>query len=53
LEQEALAIFEQQTKKGTSVTDFANVAVVRQFDIATIFSFDRVYPQKFGLKLAR
>jgi predicted nucleic acid-binding protein len=34
------------------VTDCANVAVARYFHIPTIFSFDKVYPKSFGLKLA-
>jgi predicted nucleic acid-binding protein len=48
----ALNLFKKQTRKGTSVVDCANVAVVRQFAIPTIFSFDHVYPKKFGVKLA-
>lgn len=49
---ETLKLFKQQTKKGTSVTDCANVIVARKLQIPTIFSFDKVYPQKFGLELA-
>jgi predicted nucleic acid-binding protein len=52
LHQEALNIFKEQTKKGTSVVDCANVAVIRQFCIPRIFSFDKVYPNKFGVKFA-
>lgn len=49
---QAVDIFREQTKKGTSVTDCANVAVLRRFSIPAIFSFDKVYPKSFGLKLA-
>jgi predicted nucleic acid-binding protein len=52
LYQQALEIFKKQSKKGTSVTDCANVAVARYFHIPTIFSFDKVYAKRFGLKLA-
>ena len=52
LYQQAFNIFKQQDKKGTSVTDCANVAVARRFQISTIFSFDKVYAKSFGLKLA-
>lgn len=51
LQEAALALFCNQTKKGTSVTDCANVAVMRQFHIPTIFSFDKVYNRKFDLTL--
>jgi predicted nucleic acid-binding protein len=51
LYQQALEIFKQQSKKGTSVTDCANVAVVRRFHISTIFSFDKDYANSFGLML--
>ncbi len=52
LYKETLTIFKKQTKKGTSVTDCANVAVIRRLDIPTIFSFDQVYPKNFHLKVA-
>lgn len=52
LQERAIEIFSSQTQKGTSVVDCANVAVVRRFNIPAIFSFDQVYPKKFGLKLA-
>jgi predicted nucleic acid-binding protein len=51
LYRQALDIFKKQNKKGTSVTDCANVAVARCFHIPTIFSFDKVYPKSFGLEL--
>jgi len=47
----ALALFKQQSKKGTSVTDCADVTVMRRFDIPQIFSFDNVYRRGFNLKL--
>jgi predicted nucleic acid-binding protein len=51
LYEQALDIFKQQIKKGSSVTDCANVAVIRRFHIPTIFSFDKVCPKRFGLEL--
>lgn len=50
LRQEALAIFKSQQQRGTSVTDCANVAVMKRFAISEIFAFDEVYPKRFGLK---
>lgn len=52
LQQQALDLFQAQKARGTSVTDCANVAVMRQFQIPTIFSFDRVYSKAFGLESA-
>jgi len=52
LQQQALDLFQAQKARGTSVTDCANVVVMRQFQIPTIFSFDKVYPKTFGLKTA-
>jgi predicted nucleic acid-binding protein len=50
--QQAPGIFKQQTKRGNSITDCANVAVARRnFYIPTIFSFDKIYPKSFGLEL--
>lgn len=43
LQQEAIDLFLQQTKKGTSVVDCSNVVVMRRYCIPTIFSFDRFY----------
>lgn len=51
-QQEALALFQEQRARGTSVTDCANVAVMREYHIPAIFSFDKVYPKSFGLKIA-
>lgn len=48
----ALQIFKSQTKKGTSYTDCANVAVSQSLQVPLIFSFDQVYPKTFGLQLA-
>lgn len=47
----ALDIFSQQTRRGTSVTDCANVAVVQRLNISEIFSFDQGYPKRFGVGL--
>lgn len=52
LHQRALDTFRDQTARGTSVTDCANVAVMDYFNIPEIFSFDRVYAKAFGLKVA-
>lgn len=43
--------FKMQTKKGASVTDCANVAVVRQFNMPANFGFDQVYAKTFGVRL--
>ena len=51
LQTKTLDIFKQQTKKKTSVVDCSNVAVMRQFDISTIFSFDKVYWKTFKLSV--
>jgi predicted nucleic acid-binding protein len=51
LQTAALQLFKAQTKKGTSLTDCANVVVARQFAIPRMFSFDEVYPKKFDLEL--
>lgn len=50
LERAGHAIFRSQTKRGTSWVDCANVAVLRQFHIARIFSFDQVYTRDFHLQ---
>ena len=52
LHQTTLDLFREQTERGTSVVDCSNVAVVRQFQIPMIFSFDKVYHKKFGLQIA-
>ena len=52
LHQRALALFEEQRDRGTSYTDCANVAVIQQFSIEMIFSFDQVYSKRFGLQVA-
>lgn len=46
---QVLELFKQQTRRGTSVVDCVNVAVMKELEIPTIFSFDRVYPKDFGL----
>ena len=50
--QRALDIFREQTKRGISLTDCANVAVMQRFGITSIFSFDKFYAKEFGLTLA-
>lgn len=49
LHQQALEIFQTLDKKRSSVIDCSNVAVMRQFNIPTIFSFDKVYIKVFDL----
>lgn len=51
LQDEAIAIFRSLEQRATSLTDCANVAVIRQFEIPTIFSFDKVYPKQFGIQV--
>jgi len=43
LEQLAWEIFRQQTKKGTSFVDCANLAVFRELKMDKLFSFDSFY----------
>lgn len=50
LQEDATQIFEYQEKKGTSMVDCGNVAIARRFGIPRIFSFDRFYERKFGIK---
>lgn len=52
MHQQALALFRQQEKKGTSFVDCANAVVARRLGIATVFSFDDFYVKKMGLKAA-
>ncbi len=52
LQQAAVDIFRKQEQRGTSITDCANVAVMRKFNIPRIFSFDKIYFKSFGLKPA-
>jgi len=52
LQEAAVAIFRALEQRATSLTDCANVAVIRQFEIPTIFSFDKIYPKQFGLQTA-
>ena len=40
---QAVELFRQQAKKGTSLTDCANVVVAQAYNIPAIFSFDRFY----------
>lgn len=51
LHNEALTLFKQQAKRGTSYVDCTNVVVARHFDVFQILSFDKAYPKDFGLKL--
>lgn len=51
LQEDAIQIFEHQDKKGTSMVDCGNVAVMRRFDIFRIFSFDRFYKNQLNTEL--
>lgn len=53
LQDAAIAIFRALEQRATSLTDCANVAVIRQFEIPMIFSFDKVYPKQFGIPMAQ
>lgn len=44
-----LDIFSGQTRKGSSVVDCTNVAVMKQLGIKQIFSFDKIYVRDFDL----
>lgn len=50
LQQESLHIFKGLNKKRSSVVDCSNVAVMQQFSIPKIFSFDKVYERMFRLE---
>ena len=51
LQKKATQIFQAQKRKGTSMTDCANVAVVQLFEIPTVFGFDKFYAKQFGIKM--
>jgi predicted nucleic acid-binding protein len=51
LQEQAIEIFQSQQSRGTSMTDCANVAVVKFFEIPNIFGFDKFYAKQFGIKL--
>lgn len=43
LEKQSWQIFLEQTKKGTSFVDCANLAVLRKYHLSSILSFDHFY----------
>lgn len=51
LHAEALELFVEQSKKGSSFVDCANVVVMRHYGIQTIASFDKAYPKQYGVRL--
>ena len=51
LQERATRVFQDQTKKGTSMTDCANIAVANLFKIPTIFSFDKFYAKQSGIQV--
>ena len=48
----AISLFMKQGNKNMSLFDCANVAVMRNLDIAEILSFDQVYSKKFGIPVS-
>lgn len=50
IQKDALTLFREQTSRGMSVVDCANVVVMRHLGVPQIFSFDKVYSKKFGLE---
>lgn len=42
-------IFLKQTKKGCSFVDCANLAVIKEYNLDGILSFDKFYPEKIRL----
>lgn len=51
LQQQATMLFKEQEDRGTSMTDCVNVALMRQLQLSTIFSFDAFYAKKCKLQL--
>ncbi len=43
IERKAIEFFKKQTRKNTSFVDCANMAVMEQFGLTSIFSFDEIY----------
>lgn len=50
LELAAWEIFKNQTKKGTSFIDCANLAAIKFFKLDGILTFDKFYPAAFRIK---
>lgn len=46
LQDKAIDMFQKQAKKGTSFIDCANIAVMQEYEIGKIFSFDRFYGKR-------
>lgn len=42
---EAITLFYQQTKRGTSYVDLTNIVVMQQLKLPAIFAFDKVYSE--------
>ncbi len=53
LHRQAQLLFEQQTQRGTSFVDCANVVVMRNYGILAIASFDKAYPKQYGVSLMK
>lgn len=52
IEELAIQIFSQQTSKNVSFIDCTNIALVRHYNLAAIFSFDSIY-KKNGIPTAK
>ena len=50
---DAVALFHDVGKRGSSMTDCANVAVVKRFEIPKIFSFDKAYRTQFNIPMTQ
>lgn len=50
---EATVVFCSLDRRATSMTDCANVAVIRHFGIPQIFSFDKVYRNTFDIAMVQ
>ena len=50
---EAVAMFHDVGEAGKSMTDWANVAVVKRFEMPKIFSFDKVYRTQFAIAMTQ
>jgi predicted nucleic acid-binding protein len=51
LRAEGHKIFVAQSRKGTSITDCCNVAVMNRFNISQIFTFDQMYRKDLELEI--
>lgn len=50
LEKKALTLFKQQTQRGSSFIDCANVVALQEYGIPSILSFDKAYSKQYGVE---